>query len=442
MNANRDPDRLLRAWLDLMPSEAPDRAIAAVLQAAETTPQARRRFGLALRRFSAMNRAPYAIGAAAVAVVAGAFLLTQLGIGPDVGSSAPPTLTASASPRPSPLPPELRLRWMGSERSVPGVLAAAGTILNFTDQGTFFITQSNQNEDHYLNSAASSVSEHEFRLETRIGDVSCSPGDSGLYAWSLSASGRTLTITADRDDCSTRRGAVPGVWWLEGCENTETNCLGHLDAGTYKSQYVAPLLRPTEAWEPRFGGLTYTVPAGWANSGDFPSTFGLSQAMAFDETSAAQPEPFSEIFVMTNVVAAAQWELACSGTPDPAVEETAEAIGDWITGIPNLFEMSGADGGDPVIPITIGGLTGVYVDLMLQGIFTGEGSPCGERLVEYLLSAGHGYAIAGDERQRLILLNTPQGGVLAVRIEVDNTREQFETFVAAAMPIIESFRFE
>ena len=47
MTTTRDPDRILRAWLDLMPDEAPDRAIAAVLQAVERASQARRPFGTA-----------------------------------------------------------------------------------------------------------------------------------------------------------------------------------------------------------------------------------------------------------------------------------------------------------------------------------------------------------------------------------------------------------
>ena len=47
MTTERDFDRLARAWLELAPDEAPDRVIAAVLQAAETTPQMRRRLALA-----------------------------------------------------------------------------------------------------------------------------------------------------------------------------------------------------------------------------------------------------------------------------------------------------------------------------------------------------------------------------------------------------------
>ena len=43
MTEERDFDRLARAWLELGPDKAPDRAIAAVLQAVETTPQVRSR---------------------------------------------------------------------------------------------------------------------------------------------------------------------------------------------------------------------------------------------------------------------------------------------------------------------------------------------------------------------------------------------------------------
>ena len=39
MTESRNPDRLIRAWLDLMPDEAPDRVVSAVLQAVEATPQ-------------------------------------------------------------------------------------------------------------------------------------------------------------------------------------------------------------------------------------------------------------------------------------------------------------------------------------------------------------------------------------------------------------------
>jgi hypothetical protein len=434
MTANRDPDRLLRAWLDLMPSEAPDRAIAAVLQAIETTPQERRRFGPAIRRFSTMNRVSYAaLAAVLVVAVGGAMLLGQSVIlGPGTSVATPPGASPSPSSAAAAVPTELQNRWLGGHRDI--VQADAGTTI-LLGAARFEVTQSNSADDPAMTGAASAAGAGQVRLEATSTTGGCNVGDVGLYAWSVSSSGRVLTITPVQDDCAARAATVPGTWWRNDCRYAEAFCLGELDPGTYQSQYVTPLRSPTEAWEPMFGGLTYTVPAGWANNADFPSTFGLSPASVFDETSAAQPEPFSKVFVITNVVAAAQGELACSATPDPAVEETAEAIANWVAGIPHLFESS------EITPISIGGLTGVYVDLMVPEL-AGEGAPCGERLVEYLVSAEHGYAIANDERQRLILLDTPQGGVLAIRIEVDDTRAQFDPFAAEAMPIIESFRFE
>src|SRR5207344_790212 len=81
MTSERDFDRLARAWLDLGPDEAPDRVIAAVLQAAETTPQVRRRIRRPSWRSFDMTRLPVVAGAAAVLVVVigGGILLTRPG---------------------------------------------------------------------------------------------------------------------------------------------------------------------------------------------------------------------------------------------------------------------------------------------------------------------------------------------------------------------------
>ena len=110
-----------------------------------------------------------------------------------------------------------------------------------------------------------------------------------MYSWSLSPSGRTLTITPGSDDCAARLSAVPGVWWLAGCPNEL--CLAELDAGTYQSQYIVPRLDPGAAWEPDFGGLTYTVPEGWANSNDAPESFELVPASELPPVGGERPAP-------------------------------------------------------------------------------------------------------------------------------------------------------
>ena len=79
MTTERDFDRLARAWLELGPDEAPDRVVAAVLQAAETTPQVRRRIGWSLWRSFHMTRLPIVATAVAalVVVIGGGMLLTR-----------------------------------------------------------------------------------------------------------------------------------------------------------------------------------------------------------------------------------------------------------------------------------------------------------------------------------------------------------------------------
>jgi len=285
MTSERDFDLLARAWLELGPNEAPDRVVAAVLQAAETTPQVRRPIRwLPLKDFQ-MTRLPVlaTVAATIVVVVGGLFLINRPngGVGGPTASPSPSEVSPSGSPAAAaPLDVALRpSRWMGSERPVPGILPKAGTTINFTVNNQFFITQSAANQNQFLNSVASGVGDGRFQLETTdAGGDPCSTGDIGLYSWSVAPSGRILTIVANSDDCPTRLGAVPGTWWLEACKNSDNWCLGDLDAGTYKSQYFTPRLDAGAGaqWAPDFGGLTYWVPDGWANSADFPERFGLT----------------------------------------------------------------------------------------------------------------------------------------------------------------------
>ena len=108
MTSERDFDRLARAWLELGPDEAPDRVVAAVLQAAEATPQVRRRVAWLTWRSFSMNRLPMAAGAMAILVilVGGGLLLSRQPETTGGGVSAAPSPTAmpsvsSVSPTPS-----------------------------------------------------------------------------------------------------------------------------------------------------------------------------------------------------------------------------------------------------------------------------------------------------------------------------------------------------
>jgi hypothetical protein len=99
MTDERDFDRLARAWLELGPDEAPDRVVAAVLQAAQTTPQVRRPLRWPIWRSLNMNRVPLAAGAAAVLVVIiGGWILLSQRNQPAIGG---PVTSPSVAPSPS-----------------------------------------------------------------------------------------------------------------------------------------------------------------------------------------------------------------------------------------------------------------------------------------------------------------------------------------------------
>jgi hypothetical protein len=107
MTTERDFDRLARAWLELGPDEAPDRVVAAVLQAAQTTHQVRRPTRWPSWRSFRMNRIPMALGATAilVAVIGGGILLNQRnqsGVGSGGAGASTPSPAASPSHLSSP----------------------------------------------------------------------------------------------------------------------------------------------------------------------------------------------------------------------------------------------------------------------------------------------------------------------------------------------------
>jgi hypothetical protein len=442
MTSERDFDRLARAWLELGPNEAPDRVVAAVLRAAETTPQVRRPIRwLPLKDFQ-MTRLPVlATVAATIVVVVGGLFLINRPIGGVGGPTASPSPSASsASPAAEQLNVALRpSRWMGSERPVPGILPKAGTTINFTANNQFFITQSAANENHYLNSVASSVGDGQFQLETTgTGGGPCSTGDIGRYSWSVAPSGRILTIVAGNDDCPTRLGAVPGTWWLEACKNPNNYCLGDIDAGTYKSQYFTPRLDAGAgaAWVPDFGGLTYWVPDGWANSADFPERFSLTPTADYALEGQGGPETFHEIGLHWQYAATAQ-NADCTSEELTSVPRTVDGLVDWIRGLPSLDARAPSE-------ITIHGLHGRRLDVGVSPSWTascpGETQPIAVFLTE-AGDAGDTFVLVGSARARLVFLDLGGGDIVMIDV-YSSDPSRFDSLVAQAMPIIEGFQFE
>ena len=431
MTVDDDFDRISRAWLDLMPDEAPDRAVDAVLRAVAITPQVRRWRPASWRPYE-MNKFAYAVAAAALVVaVGGALLLTRPG--PDAGSGTIPTPGASPSRAPSasegagdPVPAALQAIWMGDHRDPLPADAGASIVLGKND---LHLRQSAGSSLPYLQSTASAIGDGQIRLVTKNDSNGCTQDDVGVYSWSLTPSGRILTLTADRDPCTARASAIAGDWWLMGCTIENDNCLGLLDAGTYKSQFITPRIAAEATWRPMVGALTYTVPDGWANSSDWPDTLELVPAAELPPV--AESDRRRNIGVFRQPSAMTQ-DRPCSDEVEPGVGRTVDDLVAWLQTVPGLDTTAPE-------PITIGGHAGQMMDFSVDPAWTKtcEGSGA-EKLVTFL---NPGIAVGDDQRIRLILLDLGDGDVVAVGVW---TRDQatFDAFMPEAMSVVESFQFE
>jgi peroxiredoxin len=214
MSTNHKPDRLIRAWLDLMPDEAPDRAIADVLQAIESTPQVRRPLIPALRRFPPMNRLTFLAAAAAViAVLVGGGLLLR----PSANIGGPPPASATASPPgqsqgPASAPDALRSTWLAD--GGPGAGGSAGSAIRL-------VFSSAGNQVSILDAGVSTFKSKpvagpadELDLALIGSDAGCQVGDIGRYRFALSSDGTFLTLTSVADACAARASQLGRPWVL------------------------------------------------------------------------------------------------------------------------------------------------------------------------------------------------------------------------------------
>ena len=425
MTVDDDFDRISRAWLDLMPDEAPDRAVDAVLRAVAMTPQVRRWRPASWRPIS-MNKFAYVIAAAALVVaVGGALLLTRPG--PDSGSSTVPTPSVSPSAGGA-IPAELQARFMGGPNDF--VVGSAGSSILFDPVG-LTLTQANDNSTRKLTAQPSITNAGLIHLESAgTGPGPCEAGAGGDYDWSLSPSGRVFQLTPIEDQCSERASALAGTWWKMGC-TIEENCLGLLDAGTYKSQFIAPHVDPGAEWAPVFGALTYTVPDGWANASDWPESFELVPASELPPIDDADRTGVIDIFTQPTAM---KQDRPCSDEVEPGVGRSADELAAWITTVPGLVTT------EPT-PITIGGHSGQTLDLSIDPSWTGLCSPDDPDTTPIVTYLNPGLAVRGDEHTRLILLDVGGGDVVVIGTW---TRDQvaFDSFIPEAMPVIESFQFE
>ena len=371
MTDERTFDRLARAWLELGPDEAPDRVIAAVLQATEVTPQVRRPLRWPIWRSFPMPRLPIvaAVVAILVVVIGGGFFLSRSNGPAQVGGPSPSPIAStspvsSATPAASSaeaIPDALAFMWVGAPRTVAGFARNDRYRFQLTaDQLTF--PNDSLSGTPQLVSAASAPTAGRLQLVTSDSTDGCAPGDSGTYDWSLSQGGTILTITAQTDACATRGLAMPGQWFRVDCTNVASGCLGNLEAGTHVSQYITPLLPDGAAWAPQWGALTYTTPAGWANAADWPTSFSLTPSVDYakETKDGAAVGTWHQIDVYTKPAAV---DPACANTV-VSNPRTVDGLMAHITGSKSMTASA-------VHAITIGGHSAKWVDISLASTWTG-----------------------------------------------------------------------
>ena len=379
-----------------------------------------------------MNKLAYAIVAAALVVaVGGALLLIRPGSNDGSGIGTTPTALPSPTTSSSPsaagsVSPELQGTWMGGPNDVvtPG---AGSTIL--LDGDSLGLAQSNESNSPKLTAQFSFSNAGSIHLESGAGP--CDADTGGDYDWTLSPSGRVLTFSVIADACTQRGTALTGTWWKMGCTTDGDNCLGLLDAGTYKSQFIAPHVDRGGEWAPVFGALTYTVPDGWANASDWPESFEVVPASDLPPIDDA--DRTGSIGVFTQPTAMAQ-DPPCSDQVESGVGRRVDDLATWIGTVPGLATT------EPT-PVTIGGRSGLTLDISLDPSWTGlcnPGDPDTTPIVTYL---NPGLGLRGVERARLILLDLGEGDVVAIAVWTPD-QASFDAFTPEAMPVIESFQFE
>lgn len=436
MTTERDFDRLARAWLEQGPDEAPDRVVAAVLQAAETTSQVRRPIRWLPWRSITMTRLRMGAAIAVVLVVAvgGVYLLSRNnGVGPAM-PTATPVVTPSAPPAsPESLPTNLIGRWMGGPRTaVPGLTVASGTVLTVSKDGVA-LAAADQPNSPLLATIATPGSGGQFRLTSA---ASC-PGGAGEYAYQLSAGDRHLHVEVVSDPCASRLAAIPGDYVKSECKIPANACLGDVAAGTYSSQLVAPRIKAGATWAPNFGAITYTVPDGWANSSDLASELHLTPSAnyALETADGAAFGTWYEIGVWTQP-AVNDPDVDCF-TPLTTVPRTVDAFIAHLVASPAITATAPQD-------ITVDGHAGKSIDIAIDPAWTGTcpgANGAANVLIDAGLAARWVFGPVGTDRVRVILLDLGSGDLVFISLE-DGDGTKLDQLVTEAMPIVQSFRFE
>jgi hypothetical protein len=455
MTDDRNFDRIARAWLELGPNEAPDRAVSAVLNAVETTRQVRRP-----TRPTFWGASPAARLRVITAALAGLVIVI---VGIQLSRSDNQVAAPLAIPSPGPtwepagaIPDALRMRradgtfpdlavWVSGPRSLSGPGAASGTGLRFTDS-TLALARSYQIDQPLLVTSASGTADGSLRLAA---STKCPSGIVDDYVWWISGDGRRLMIRPESVDCAVPSAALLGDWNKVDCKDPVQPCLGDLAAETYSSLNLDPRLKAIDGSAPEYGALTYTVPDGWANAADWPGELVLvpSTDYAGYGPNGSIDGSLAEVVVAADAAMSDQ-TTDCTGSPLTSVAHSVEGFISWLRAQPRIVASKPT-------AITVGGHPGQWIDVKVAPTWKGTcpdvagGTPTAVILTPAYgttnLGGGTGTAaswpIGGDEQMRLVFVDIGQGDVALIWVDATDPA-RFGSLAAEAMPIIESMTFK
>ena len=472
MTTDRDTDRIVRAWLDLMPNEAPDRTIDSVLQAVDATLQVRPRRGAAVWRFPSMTRFVPIVAAAALGIglVGGALLIggnRQQAPGPDPAPASPAVVaspqptsktpsqsaavvepsssTTAAASAPPAAPATVAGLWIGGVPETASRTAPlTSAILDVTAPSS--ITLSRRDKPESIDRLFAVWGDGTLKLATLDGD-DCPSGDTDYYKWNVSRGGTLLRLTAGGDACASRSDALSRTWYRLGCAAWSMPCIGNLEPGTYPSWNFATSLDSDNQWHPRLGSLSYTVPDGWTNSNDFAAGYWLEPTAWHDtlvQARGGQDSPHradaNGIYLLSRPVAALQDDACTSSLRDPSVGETADDLVDFLTHHPALVASAPQS-------ISIRGLAGTFVDVELTPTWTKTCPGVAARVAALFTSKDGSPALGSNDAatvsgavDRYIVLDLGGGRPVLIQISAPS-RAEFQSLLPKAMQVVETFRF-
>jgi hypothetical protein len=362
----------------------------------------------------------------------------------------------SPSPSPAanhdPIPEELRSGWVTDYREIEArppdddrathlTLDAESLTMDQRDGGT-------------VTSRASLDSSGLLVLETIDAARGCGPGVLGRYQWSVSdAAPVTLTLTAIEDPCAVRSSSLTPTWTREGCSNPDGGrCLGALPAGTFQTVRFQPRAALAQPPRTRYGGLTYTLPEGWASFADWAQWTGLAPVEAYNAMLADPGAWPDQIRVLARPAAMDATQRCDPFLADLTVGRNAADLVTYIR------EHPGITSSEPVA-VTVGGRPGTQLDVDIADdwdatceawedagpfvplfIYGWDGINPDGTITDGTQAVGLGGG-AGQSRDPMRLIVTDLGdGDVAVVLVDSATPEGFEGFVERATPVVESLR--